>query len=191
MAVAAKALQSCLTLCAPWTVAHQAPLSMGFSRQGCWNGLPCPSPGDLPNPVTEPTCLTSPALTGGFFTTSATWEAHPQCHTGLFFRAGHGGAPTLRLHTISQVWTKCSPSPSAQMEMGQCFKKQVEGSGDKNSVTIHYKRIYNTLKWQVEQKTLSFLMNPSPHGQNKKINHIQVWRIKRFFSGSFPTLNIL
>ena len=87
----------------PWTVAHQAPLSMGFSRQGCWNGLPCPSPGDLTNPVTEPMCLTSPALTGRFFTTSATWEVHPQCHTGLFFRAGHGGAPTLRLHTISQV----------------------------------------------------------------------------------------
>ena len=38
----------------PLTVAHQAPLSMGFSRQGYWNGLPFPSPRDLPNPGTEP-----------------------------------------------------------------------------------------------------------------------------------------
>ena len=51
--------QSCLTLCDPWTVAHQAPLSMGFSRQEYWSGLPFPSPGDLPNPGIEPG---SPAL---------------------------------------------------------------------------------------------------------------------------------
>ena len=40
----------CQTLAAPWTVAHQDPLSMGFSRQEYWSGLPFPSPGDLPNP---------------------------------------------------------------------------------------------------------------------------------------------
>ena len=44
----------CPTLVAPWTVAHQAPLSMGFSRQEYWSGLPFPSPGDLPNPGIEP-----------------------------------------------------------------------------------------------------------------------------------------
>ena len=38
----------------PWTVAYQAPLSMGFSRQEYWSGLPLPSPGDLPNPGIEP-----------------------------------------------------------------------------------------------------------------------------------------
>ena len=64
---------SCVQLfVTPWTVAHQAPLSMGFSRQEYWSGLPCPSPGDLPDPGIKPT---SPALAGGFFTTSATWEA--------------------------------------------------------------------------------------------------------------------
>ena len=57
-----------------WTVAHQAPLSMGFSRQEYWSGLPYPPPGDLPNSGIEPTSLRSPALPGGFFTTSATWE---------------------------------------------------------------------------------------------------------------------
>ena len=48
-----------------WTVARQAPLSMGFPRQEYWSGLPFPSPEDLPDPGTEPTCL---ALTGGLFT---------------------------------------------------------------------------------------------------------------------------
>ena len=57
-----------------WTVACQAPLSVEFSRQEYWSGLPCPSPGDLPDPGIEPASV-SLALTGGFFTTSATWGA--------------------------------------------------------------------------------------------------------------------
>ena len=56
----------------PCSVAHQAPLSMGFSRQEHWNGLPFPSPEDLPNPGIKPKSLTSPALAGRFFTTKAT-----------------------------------------------------------------------------------------------------------------------
>ena len=59
----------------PWTGACQAPLSMGFSRQEYWSGLPCPLPGDLLNPEIESVSLTSLALAGSFFTTSATWEA--------------------------------------------------------------------------------------------------------------------
>ena len=55
----------------PWTVVHQAPLSMGFSGQEYWSGLPCPPPGDRPHPGIEPVSLASPALAGGFFTTSA------------------------------------------------------------------------------------------------------------------------
>ena len=67
---------SCVLLfVTPWPVAHQAPLSLGFSRQEYWSGLPCPPPGDLPDPGIELVSLMSPALTGGFFTTSATWEA--------------------------------------------------------------------------------------------------------------------
>ena len=68
---------SCARLFAtPWTVAYQAPLSLGFSRQEYWSGLPCPSPGDLPNPGIEAGSLVSLALAGRFFTTSATWQAH-------------------------------------------------------------------------------------------------------------------
>ena len=50
----------------PWTVAHQAPLSMGFPRQEYWSGVPLPSPGDLPDPGLQPE---SPVLAYGFFTT--------------------------------------------------------------------------------------------------------------------------
>ena len=57
-----------------WIVARQPPLSMGFSRQEYWNGLSYFPPGDLPDPETDPMSLKSPALAGGFFTTSATWE---------------------------------------------------------------------------------------------------------------------
>ena len=60
----------------PWTVAHQALLSRGFSRQEYWSGLPFPSPGDLPNPGTKPVSPASPALAGRFFT-RGTLEAHP------------------------------------------------------------------------------------------------------------------
>ena len=52
----------CPTLLTPWTVAHQAPLSVGFPRQEYWSGLPFPSPGDLPDPGIE---LGSPALQAG------------------------------------------------------------------------------------------------------------------------------
>ena len=77
LAVAAKTVNKCLHVCmlshfshdrlyaTLWTVACQAPLSMGFSRQEYWSGLPFPPSGDLPDPETEPV---SPALTGIFFT---------------------------------------------------------------------------------------------------------------------------
>ena len=58
-----------------WTAACQAPLSLGFFRQEYWSGLPCPPPGNLPNPGIKPASLTSPVLAGIFFNTSATWEA--------------------------------------------------------------------------------------------------------------------
>ena len=64
----AKLLQSCLTHATLWTIARQALLSMEFSKQEYWDGLPCPSPGDFPDPGIEPAYLTYLALAGGFFT---------------------------------------------------------------------------------------------------------------------------
>ena len=58
------------------TIAHQAPLSLGFSRQEYWSGLSCPPPGDPPDPGIKPLSLISPTLADGFFTASAAREAH-------------------------------------------------------------------------------------------------------------------
>ena len=65
--VHAKSLQSYLTLCNPIDCSPKNHLSMGFSRQEYWNGLPLPLPGDLPDPRTESVSLISPALQAGFF----------------------------------------------------------------------------------------------------------------------------
>ena len=67
---------SVVWLCATqWTVAHQALLSVGFSREEHWSGLTCSPPGDFPDPGIKPASLTFPALAGEFFTTTANWKA--------------------------------------------------------------------------------------------------------------------
>ena len=82
--------QSCLT---PWTVAHQAPLSMEFSRQEYWSGLPCSPPGDLLYPGIEPA---SPALARGFFTTEPFGKPVSLRDTKAFQTTGHQRAPLDR-----------------------------------------------------------------------------------------------
>ena len=81
-----------------WSVALQVPLSMGFSKQEYWSGLPCPPPGDVPCPGIEPEVLTSPALIAGFFTTSATWEAHRTVIMGKLYIRGRS------LHLYFKAW---------------------------------------------------------------------------------------
>ena len=68
----------------PRTVTHQTSLSVRFSKQEHWSRLPCPPPGDLPDPGIEPVSLMSPVLAGRFFITSAIWEA--PCITGQQFK---------------------------------------------------------------------------------------------------------
>ena len=72
--VHAKSLQLCLSLCDPMDSSPPGSSAMGYSRQEYWNGLPCPS-WDLPDAGIKPASLMSSALAGGFFITSATWEA--------------------------------------------------------------------------------------------------------------------
>ena len=78
----AESLHSSPTL--KWTAACQTPLSLGFSRKEHWSGLPCPPPGDLPDPGIKPASLTSPALAGGFCATSAPREALIICWPDVF-----------------------------------------------------------------------------------------------------------
>ena len=94
---------SCVWFCATlWTVAHQAPLSTGFSSQEYWSGLSCPPPGYLPNLGIEPMSLMIPALAGRFFTTNATWEAlfvQEAVHTLIFRVLFPGILKRLNLNT--------------------------------------------------------------------------------------------
>ena len=76
----------------PWTVVHQVPLSMGFSGQEYWSGVPFPTPGDHPNPGIESMSLMSSALAGKFFITSASWEAL-RSHHFMGNRRGKSGRP--------------------------------------------------------------------------------------------------
>ena len=93
-----------------WTTAYQAPLSMGFSRQEYWSGLPCPPPGDLPDLGIEPASLMSPASAGGFWTINATWKAqaffpslpHPlQCYLLGQWAAVCGPAAEIRENCLN------------------------------------------------------------------------------------------
>ena len=108
-----------------WTVAHQVPLSMGFSRQEYWSELPFPPPGDLPNPVIEHVSLTSPALGGRFFTTSATWEAPtrrfaPNAKAGwAILEALAQREVDLSLSSVS-TWTMSGPHTSANKTSISC-----------------------------------------------------------------------
>ena len=103
-AIAAKSLQY-VRLCATLKkAAHQASLSLGFSRQEHWSGLPFPSAGDLPDPGIKPTSLMSPPLAGRFFTTNITQEAPiiPEGSLNLRERMYH-----LQAHILSSFGSLC------------------------------------------------------------------------------------
>ena len=113
----------------PWTAPRQAPLSMGFSRQEYWSRLPCPPPGDLPHPGTEPASLTSACIGRRFFTTGATWEAAQIKHTHRHANWSSLqvqrrptppspclGAPTCRDQPAGRP--SCSPSNLCRLSLG-------------------------------------------------------------------------
>ena len=81
MCVHAQSLSHVRLFVTQWTVARQLPLSMGFSRQEYWSGLPFPLPGDLSGPEIEPTSPVSPALAGRFFTTEPPGKLSFRCTT--------------------------------------------------------------------------------------------------------------
>ena len=91
-----------LTL-SPWTVAHQAPLSVGFFRQAYWSGLPFPPPGDLPDTGIEPTSPAAPTLAGRFFSTEP--QELPTCLMGLLFTS----VLRCRKGSSSKFWTLETP----------------------------------------------------------------------------------
>ena len=121
----------------PCTIAHQLPLSMGFSRQEYWSGLPFPSPGNLPDPGIEPTSLMSPALSGEFFFTT-----EPTEEPWLSLVAVNGGYSLGRYTSFSLWWvgllrvqalgcegfSSCSVWAQQLWHMGLVASRQVESS---------------------------------------------------------------
>ena len=99
----------------PWTVALQAPLSMGFSRQEYWSGLPLPPPGYLPKPGIEPTSLMSPALAGRFFTISITWGTPSIGYTSIQIKKFNNKKSKLNVWAVLQLSPiQITPSGSPQ-----------------------------------------------------------------------------
>ena len=102
----------------PWTVAHQAPLTVGFSRQEYWSGLPRPPPGDLSDPEIKLGSLRSPSLAGVFFTTGATCEAWGDtwlklicCFYCVWYLGGLAvGPPFLLYVSVRGLYLKMLPS---------------------------------------------------------------------------------
>ena len=111
-----------------WTVARQAPLSIGFSRQESWSGLPCPPPGDLPDHGIQSKSL---ALAGGFFTTSTTWEAPYQAGVmgqkpiSFLSKAAHLSLTEGRSLTLRNPFLLTVPNgkPSLSASFPSCFSE--------------------------------------------------------------------
>ena len=112
--------KSCPTLCNPVDyIAHQVLVSIGFSRQEHWSGLPSPSPGDLPNPGIEPS---SPTLSGRFFTAELPGKSKVLSTALWTDRSPTGGCASVK----HQVWLLCrSSSPSLQNQGSILFSEHV------------------------------------------------------------------
>ena len=117
--------KSCPTfLWPPWTVAHQAPLSMGFPRQEYWSGWPCLPPGDLPDPGIQPV---SPALAGGFFITESPGKSSAP-GIGMLFEGMN-----LKLHDMIYYLTACWTFQFRVKDLNGCRK-----CGQSNAIGITY-----------------------------------------------------
>ena len=124
----------------PRAIAHQAPVSMAFSRHEYWSGLPCPAPGYLPNPGIELASLTSPALAGGFFTISATCAIHMNilCLYTITCVQKHTHRYNMHVYTdtwaspVAQWWRNCLPVQEIQ-QMWVQFPGSGRSLGEENS----------------------------------------------------------
>ena len=132
------------------TVVFQAPLSMGFSRQENWSGLPCPPPGNLPDPGIESISLTSPALAGGFFITSTTWITNWAIREVWIYYAA--------AKSLQSCPTLCDPvdsSPPGSPVPGILQARTLEW------VAISFS---NAGKWKVKVKSLIHVRLVATHG---------------------------
>ena len=159
----------------PWTVAYQAPLSMEFSRQEYWSGLPFPSPGDLPNPGIEPR---SPALQADFLPSELP------------------GKPTLVPHkvTVAQLcWTLCDPIDYTVHGFLQArilewvaflfLLQEIFPTQGSNPSLLHCRRILYQLSHKGSPRILKWVSYPFSKGTFQPRNQTRVSSIAgRFFT---------
>ena len=138
----------------PWTVAHQAPLSMGFPRQEYWSGLPFPSPGDPPDPEMEPHLLHA----GGFFITEPSGSGSTFCSFKI---------PTShrKLERPSKWRRPCRTSLTLSTLQGKGrqwgFNKQGAGQGPYPTRLIHHKCVQQLQPRQTGDDVLLYKVSPS------------------------------
>ena len=154
-----------------WTGAHQAPLSLGFSRQEYWSGLPFSSPGDLPDPGIKPATLMSPALAGGFFTTSATWEAPSAMSNCALVEGTEGDWP------VSHWEAPLCHAPPKDVERGgrsPCFQKVTGGETQKRHRIrggTDLETPSSAAPWGIRQVELALELR-FPHLLQRSYNHL-------------------
>ena len=145
-----------------WTIAFQAPLSMGFSRQEYWSVLPCPPPGYLPDPWIEPASLESPALAGRFFRGSPgeKWKWKSLSCVWLF----------------AALWTAALQAP-----LSVEFPRQEDGSGD-----ISDSSPGDLPNPGIEPRSPTLQVDSSPSESPGKTKNIRVGNLS-LLQGIFPT----
>ena len=138
----AKSHQSCPIPRDPRDWSPQAPLSMGFSRQEHWSGEPWPPPGHLPNSGIKPMSPVSPALAGGFLSTSTTWEAHLEnnpMQVSYFLTRRLSTSLTMRAHPHDSSLLRTSPKShlwlTPSIWEGYSFQIWIFGRSNIQSIT--------------------------------------------------------
>ena len=120
-----------------WTIVHQSPLPMGFSRQKYWSGLPCPLPWDLPHPGIKPESLMSPALAGGFLPLVPPGRLQSMGSLGV----GHDWVTSLSLFTFMHWRRKWQPTPVF-------FPRESQGQG-----SLVGCRLWGRIEWDTTEVT--------------------------------------
>ena len=139
---------SCVWLCVTlWTIAWQAPLSMGFSRHEYWSGVSCLPPGDLPHAGIEPASLSSPALARGFFTTNR-----------------HLGSPEC-ICKYAQSSIVCNHSKLETSQISINSRMDIEWYTQWN--TIQQWKSINSMLTRSIWHLLNFILGTKPRSQNK------------------------
>ena len=150
-----------------WAVGCRAPLSMGFSRQGHWSGLPCPSPGYLPNPGVEPESLMPSALTGGFFTTNAAWEGNKGYLRGRCL-SGCCGGWGVRSRGQGEPWWPGPTLCNSRTVLGQLRPLERREKGPEQRGCSPWCRSHR-VEVEMTRRPSTRRAGPHPHGPPQRV----------------------